>query len=97
MKKSHISYLARKILIIAFYTSLGTILGALILYINLMQNRPDLYSWHTIHLQEEFTTEQLSEVKNFSDYQQIHHLQDFFLQQGVSFIEKINFIKKKKY
>jgi len=60
--------MTRKILSIASYTLLGSLLGAVIFYIYIMQNRPELYPWHTIRLQQEFTTRQLSEINSFSDY-----------------------------
>ena len=34
-----------------------------------MQNRPDLHPWHTIHLEQEFTTEHSTEISTFTDYQ----------------------------
>ncbi len=33
-----------------------------------MQNRPDLFAWHTVELKQEFTAEKLSEINSFSDY-----------------------------
>lgn len=33
-----------------------------------MQNRPDLFAWHTVELKQEFTAEKLSEIVSFSDY-----------------------------
>jgi alpha-beta hydrolase superfamily lysophospholipase len=63
-----ISKLVKKILLIIAYTSLGSLLGAIIIYVNLMQNRPDLFAWHTVELKQEFTAEKLSEIVSFSDY-----------------------------
>ncbi len=63
-----ISTVTRKILIAIVYTLLGSVLGTLILYVYMMQDRPELYPWHTTQLQQEFTTEQLSEINSFSDY-----------------------------
>ena len=63
-----ISKLVKKILLIIAYTSLGSLLGAIIIYVNLMQNRPDLFAWHTVELEQEFTAEKLSEIISFSDY-----------------------------
>jgi alpha-beta hydrolase superfamily lysophospholipase len=33
-----------------------------------MQNRPDLFAWHTVELMQEFTAEKSSEINSFSDY-----------------------------
>lgn len=43
-------------------------LGAVIFYIQLMENRPDLFPWHTIKLQQEFTVERAAEISTFTDY-----------------------------
>ena len=68
MRTCNISKVTKKVLLAFIYTSVGTLLGAVVFYIYLMQNRPDLYPWHKIHLVEEFTTEQSSEIRTFSDY-----------------------------
>lgn len=60
--------MTRKLLIAIAYTGIGSVLGAIILYIYTMQSRPDLFPWHTVHLQQEFTTKQKSEIHSFSDY-----------------------------
>lgn len=50
------------------YTVVGILIGAVTLYIYLMNNRPDLYLWHTIYLDEEFTIEKQAEIASFDDY-----------------------------
>ncbi len=58
----------RKILSIILYTFLGSILGAIIFYIYIMQNRPDLSPWHRISLQQEFNQGKLTEINTFKEY-----------------------------
>ncbi|GMR05716.1 MAG: alpha/beta fold hydrolase [Gammaproteobacteria bacterium] len=60
--------MTKKILLAITYTLLGSVLGIIILYIYMMQNRPELFPWHKIHLQQEFTTKQLSKINSFSKY-----------------------------
>ncbi len=60
--------MTRKILSVAAYTLLGSVLGAIIFYIYIMQNRAELFPWHTIRLEQEFTTKMLSETATFRDY-----------------------------
>jgi len=60
--------MTRKILIAIAYTSIGGVIAAIIFFIYMMQSRPDLFHWHTVHLQQEFTTKQKSEIHSFSDY-----------------------------
>ena len=50
------------------YTVAGILIGAVTLYTYLMNNRPDLYLWHTIYLDEEFTIEKQAEIASFDDY-----------------------------
>lgn len=66
--KINISRVLKKILSVSAYTLSGTLLGAFILYIYMMQNRPDLHPWHIISLEEEFTVKHSSSVKSFSGY-----------------------------
>lgn len=66
--KLNITNALKKTLSITTYTFFGTVLGAIILYIYLMQSRPDLYPWHTISLQEEYTNKKSPKVKSFSEY-----------------------------
>ena len=63
-----ISKLIKTILRAIAYTLLGSVLGAVIFYIQLMENRPDLLPWHTIQLQQEYTIERAAEITTFSDY-----------------------------
>ena len=66
--KKNITYVLKKFLSISAYTFFGAIVGVIILYIYLMQNRPDLHPWHTISLEEEFTIQSTSKVKTFPEY-----------------------------
>ena len=63
-----ISTIIKNILRAIAYTLLGSVLGAVIFYIQLMENRPDLFPWHTIKLQQEFTVERAAEISTFTDY-----------------------------
>jgi len=67
-KKTRKSAMTKKILLAIAYTFLGSVLGILILYIYMMQNRPELFPWHKIHLQQEFTTKQLPQINSFTKY-----------------------------
>jgi esterase/lipase len=60
--------MTRKILSSIAYTILGSVIGLIIIYIYIMQNRPDLLPWHTIHLQQEFTSKQQPEISSFREY-----------------------------
>ena len=66
--KINITDVLKKILAISAYTIFGMILGIIILYIYLMQNRPDLHPWHTLNLEEEFTIKSTSKIKTFPEY-----------------------------
>ncbi|MEH6636039.1 MAG: alpha/beta fold hydrolase [Halioglobus sp.] len=54
----------RKIL----YIVVGSFIGAVTIYIYLMNNRADLSAWHTVYLDEEYTVEKRSKIKTFDDY-----------------------------
>lgn len=58
----------RRTLKIVLYTALGSLLGAVALYIHIMNDRPDLYDWHTIKLDEEFTQKKAARITRFSEY-----------------------------
>ena len=66
--KPSFTYIIKKILSISVYTFAGTILGIIILYTYMMQNRPELYPWHTIKLKEELTAKSISKIGSFSEY-----------------------------
>lgn len=51
-----------------FYVLVGTFIGGLAIYIYLMNLRPELSLWHTVHLDEEYTIEKHTEVNSFSAY-----------------------------
>jgi len=48
------------------YGLLGSIVGGLIVYINILERQPDLSIWHNADLDEEFTVE--SDVSSFEQY-----------------------------
>ena len=66
--KINITDVLKKVLAISAYTVFGAVLGIIILYVYLMQNRPDLHPWHTLNLEEEFTIKSTSKIKTFPEY-----------------------------
>jgi len=66
--KINITDVLKKILAISAYTVFGAVLGIIILYVYLMQNRPDLHPWHTLSLEEEFTIKSTAKIKTFPEY-----------------------------
>ena len=50
------------------YTLIGILIGAVTLYIYLMNNRPDLYLLHTVYLAEEYSIDRQAEITSFDDY-----------------------------
>lgn len=50
------------------YTLAGSLLGAILFYIYLMQSRPDLLPWHLVELKHEFSIEKSSDIDSFSEY-----------------------------
>jgi len=66
--KINITDALKKVLVISAYTVFGAVLGILILYVYLMQNRPDLHPWHTLSLEEEFTIKSTAKIKTFPEY-----------------------------
>ena len=50
------------------YVLTGSLIGAVAIYIYLMNNRPDLSQWHTAKLDEEYTVEQQAKIITFEDY-----------------------------
>lgn len=50
------------------YTLTGILIGAVTLYIYLMNNRPDLYLWHSVYLDEEYSISKQAEITSFDDY-----------------------------
>lgn len=66
--KINITDVLKKILAISAYTVFGAVLGIIILYVYLMQNRPDLHLWHTLSLEQEFTIKNTAKIKTFPEY-----------------------------
>ena len=50
------------------YIVVGSFIGAVTLYIYLLNSRPDLDLWHTVYLDEEFTEEKQTEIVSFEQY-----------------------------
>ena len=64
LTKTYIKAIFVKILYVVF----GSMVGALTLFIVLLNNRPDLHPWQTIYLDEEFTVEKQADIVSFGDY-----------------------------
>ncbi len=60
---------SKNILVKTSYIIAGSFIGALTVYIILLNSRPDLDIWHTVYLDEEFSVKKQSEIVSFSDYQ----------------------------
>ena len=50
------------------YTVIGSFIGAVTLYIYLLNSRPELDIWHTVYLDEEFAVEKQAEIASFEQY-----------------------------
>jgi alpha-beta hydrolase superfamily lysophospholipase len=74
---------ARKTLILLFIALSGAILGITLIFINLMQNRPDLYPWHLEKLENEYTEDIATEVVSFADYLELENELFNELQQAI--------------
>ena len=57
-----------KVLHALFFAFLGAFFSAVMVFIYLMDSRPDLHPWHTVELDEEYTVEKLGKVSSFDDY-----------------------------
>ena len=64
LTKTYIKAIFVKILYVVF----GSMVGALTLFIVLLNNRPDLHPWQTVYLDEEFTVEKQADIVSFDDY-----------------------------
>ena len=64
--KLHLRALARRILMAAFYSTLGATFVLLVVFVLYLNSRTDLDIWHTADLDEEFTQE--SGVDSFEEY-----------------------------
>ncbi len=58
--------MVRHVLMIGLYGSAGAVLALVVVFVLLMNNRPDLDIWHLAELDEEFTVD--SGVSSFKDY-----------------------------
>ena len=71
MRLKVLKNLARIILRMLGYGSLGSVILGLIIYISILNSRPDLSVWHQADLDEEFTVE--SDVSSFSQYLELEN------------------------
>ena len=58
----------KHLLLAASYGFLGIFVTLLIIYVSYLQNRPDLKAWHTVELDEEFTTKKAESIQSFKGY-----------------------------
>ena len=58
----------KHLLLAASYGFLGIFVTLLIIYVSYLQNRPDLKAWHTVELDEEFTTKKAESIQSFKEY-----------------------------
>ena len=63
--------IARVLLRLLGYGLLGSVIVILVVYINLLQSRPDLSVWHRADLDAEFNVD--SDVANFSEYLELEN------------------------
>ena len=70
--------IARWLMFMALYTVLGSVLGAVSLFIYIMNDRPDLHPWHTVKLDNEYTLDKQKAVPSFEKYLE---LEDRLFQQ----------------
>lgn len=61
--------LIKHFLKILMYGAIGSVLMLLVVFVIYLDNQSDLNVWHTIHLDEEFTTR--SKVKTFDEYREL--------------------------
>ncbi|MEE9231010.1 MAG: hypothetical protein V3U86_09920 [Acidobacteriota bacterium] len=68
--RSVISIVRRTVLILTC-GALGFLLGAVMIYNQVVPSGPPLQLWHTETLKEEFTTDRADEIRSFEDYQRL--------------------------
>jgi len=61
----------RHVVLFVIYATTGSFLALLFVFVAYLQHRPDLHAWHTANLDEEFTVEKSTHIKNLSDYLQL--------------------------
>jgi len=66
MRLTHLTSFTRELLRLIGYGLLGSVIVALVVYVRLLESRPDLSVWHHADLDEEFTVD--SEVSDFGQY-----------------------------
>jgi alpha-beta hydrolase superfamily lysophospholipase len=71
MRLSILTSLLRILLRLLGYGFLGSVIVGLVVYISILESRPDLSVWHHVDLDEEFTVE--SDVSSFSQYLELEN------------------------
>jgi len=71
MRLTHLTSLTRELLRLIGYGLLGSVVVALVVYVSLLESRPDLSVWHHADLDEEFTVD--SEVSDFDQYLELEN------------------------
>lgn len=66
--KRKLLYVLKKTVLTTTQIVVSSLIGAIVLYIYLMNNRPDLNLWHTVDLDEEFTVERQTDIDTFDAY-----------------------------
>jgi alpha-beta hydrolase superfamily lysophospholipase len=68
ISNNFVKVIIKNILLRILYFSAGILIAAVVVFIYLMNNRPDLLIWHTSYLDEEFSIEKQAEITSFDDY-----------------------------
>jgi esterase/lipase len=63
--------LFKHLFLFILYGTTGSFLALILVFVNHLQNRPDLRPWHTTDLDEEFTVAKSADIKTLADYQQL--------------------------
>ena len=67
----HLKRYSVSILYMLFVGFMGVFLSAVVLFIYVMDSRDELYPWHTVYLDEEYTVQKQSVVDTFEKYLQL--------------------------
>ena len=63
--------LLKHLFLFILYSAIGSFLALLFVFVNHLQNRPDLRPWHMANLDEEFTVAKSTNIKSLADYEQL--------------------------
>ena len=63
-----VRFLLKHSFLFIIYGAICGLAAVIIVYISLLQNRPDLRAWHLAELDEEFSVANKEEIKTFPDY-----------------------------